>query len=330
MRELPVKLSQSGLSLVELLVALVISVIISFGVVNLFLQMRISSQQDDEIARLQENGRWALRYLSRELGMTGFFGSRLNGGGIGSALTVADDCDVGWALNTAVPLEHLDDPTDAEATTAYGCLTTGEIEPGTDILAVRRTLDTPHLVDGTAAPSLVSNTVYLRLQQFGTLAQLVRGNDFSLADLTAGSGVDAWEYQTQLIFIRSYSDTPGDGVPALCIKRLTTDTAAIALDDTECLVEGIENLQIEFGLDQTDPPDYAADYYTASPTAAELDQAVNAKIYLLVRSVSEVPGYTNDKTYSLGETTIAALNDGFYRRLMQTTVVLRNGEVFGL
>ena len=70
--------------------------------------------------------------------------------------------------------------------------------------------------------------------------------------------------------------------------------------------------------------------YTASPTAAELDQAVNAKIYLLVRSVSEVPGYTNDKTYSLGETTIAALNDGFYRRLMQTTVVLRNGEVFGL
>jgi type IV pilus assembly protein PilW len=287
-------------------------------------------QQDDQIARLQENGRWALRYLSRELVMAGFFGNRIDGDGIGTALLIADDCDAGWALNASVPLEHLDDPTPVEATTAYDCLDEAEVQPGTDILAVRRTVDTPLMEDGTAGSALENNTVYLRLEQFGSAGQLVRGSEFSLADITAGSGVDAWEYRPLLVFVRPFADAPGDDIPTLCIKRLSTDAAAVAVEDTECLVEGIENLQIEFGLDQTEPPDYTADFYTASPTPDQLDQAVNARIYVLVRSLSEVPGYTNDKSYNLGETTVAALNDGYYRRLMQTTVVLRNGEVYGL
>ena len=321
---------QTGLSLIELLVALVISTLVSFGVVNLFLQMRVSGQQDDEIARLQENGRWALRYISRDLSMTGFFGNRISGAGVGSTLVVTDDCDPGWSLDTAQPLEHLDNVTAVTATTEYDCLTNGDIEVGTDILAIRRTHDSPHVEDGGAVVGLSSNTVYLRLEQFGVQGQLVKGSEFSLSDLTAGSGVDAWEYEVRLFFIRPYADTPGDGIPSLCIKRLTTDNAAITLDSTECLVEGIENLQVEFGLDLSEPRDYTADYYTATPTADELDQAVTAKIYLLARSVSEVPGYTNDKSYQLGDATIAAANDGYYRRMMQTTVVLRNGGVFGL
>ena len=321
---------QAGISLIELMVALVISVIVSFGVVNLFLQMRVSLQQDDQIARLQENGRWALRYLSRELVMTGFYGNRLSGEGVSSALVVSGDCDLDWAVDTATRIEHLNDATDTAATDSYDCLSSGEIQIGTDVLVVRRTKDSPHMEDGVAATALEDNSVYMRLGQFGAAGDLLRGADFDVADKVAGSGVDAWEYQPQLIFIRNYSDEPGDGVPALCIKRLTTDVAALAIDDTECLVDGIENFQVEFGLDQTEPPDYAADYYKTDPTPEELELAVNAKIYLLVRSLDEVPGYTNDKSYNLGSTTINPTLDGYYRRAVQTTVVLRNGEVFGL
>jgi Tfp pilus assembly protein PilW len=320
---------QAGLSMIELMVALIIGVIITFGVVNLFLQIRVSLQQDDQIARLQENGRWALRYLSRELTMTGFYGNSLSGDGLTTALVVANDCDTGWALDASEPVEHLADVTDLEATAAYGCLATGEVAVGTDILAIRRAKDSPHMEDGTASTALEDNTVYLRLEQFGSSGSLVRGSDFTTGDKTAGSSVDAWEYIAQLLYVRNYADTPGDGVPSLCVKRLSDDAATIAVEATECLVEGVENFQIEFGLDQTEPPDYAADFYTATPTAAQLGQAVNARIYVLARSLDEVPGYTNDKSYALGSTTQAASNDGYYRRLMQTTVVLRNGEVFG-
>ncbi len=321
--------AQRGLSMVELLVAMAISVVISFGVVNLFLQSKVSFLQDEETSRLQENGRWALRYLSRELSMTGFYGNIVDGGAIGSGLVVNSDCDAGWALNTSVPFEHLDSPSASEAVAAYGCLASGDFVPGTDIIAVRRTKDSAALVDGVAAPATEDNAVYLRLENFGVISQLVRGSDLSMADKTAGSGIDAWEYQPQLLFVRPYATTSGDGIPTLCTKMLSREDATLKVDDTECLVEGIENLQVEFGIDTSVPPDYAADYYTASPSADEQEQAVNARIYILARTINEVTGYVNDKSYALGDTTVAAANDGHYRRMMQTTVVLRNGELYG-
>ena len=322
-------MAQQGLSMVELLVAMAISVIISFGVVNLFLQSKVSFLQDEETSRLQENGRWALRYLARELSMTGFYGPVVDGAGVSSGLTVASDCGTGWALNAGVPFEHLNNVTSASAVAAYGCLSSSDVLEGTDIVAVRRTKDAPSMIDGTVAETPEDNAVYLRLEQFGVDARLVRGSDLSMTDKTAGSGIDAWEYYPQLLFVRPYANTSGDGIPTLCTRMLTRDEATLKLDTTECLVEGVENLQVEFGIDTSVPPDYAADFYTATPTADQLEQAVNARIYILARTVNEVTGYVNDKTYNLGTTTVAAANDGHYRRMMQTTVVLRNGELYG-
>lgn len=315
--------------MVELLIAMAISVIISFGVVNLFLQSKVSFMQDEETSRLQENGRWALRYLSREMSMTGFFGNIVDGGAINAGLMVVSDCDLGWAMDTDVPFEHLNNVTNASAMAAYGCLASGEVVPGTDIIAVRRTKDSPIMLDGTASSAPEDHAVYLKQEQFGIISQMVKGSDFSLADKTAGSGVDAWEYQPQLLFVRPFATTAGDGIPTLCVKKLTRDEATLKIGSTECLVEGIENLQVEFGVDTSVPPDYAADYYTSTPTAAEMEQVVNAHLYVLARTINEVTGYVNDKSYTMGSTTVAATNDGHYRRMMQTTVVLRNGDLYG-
>lgn len=323
------RLFQRGLSMVEMLIAMAISLIISFGVVNLFLQSKASFMQDEEISRLQENGRWALRFLSRELSMTGFYGNLVDGTSISTALPVASDCSPGWALNTAVPLEHLDNVTETAVLLNYLCMSAGEVLPGTDMVAIRRTKDSAAMLDGSISATLVDEAVYLRLEQFGNSAELVRGSDMALTDKTPGSGVDSWEYQPQLLFVRPYANAPGDGIPTLCTRKLTRDAATLGIDTAECLVEGVENLQLEYGLDSSVPADYSADYYTSSPTAAELRQAVNARIFVLARSVNEVNGYLNDKSYQLGNTAVAAANDGFYRRVMQTTVVLRNGDIYG-
>jgi type IV pilus assembly protein PilW len=320
---------QAGVSMVELLIALTIGLILSFGVVNLFLQSKTSFYQDEQTAQLQENGRWALRYVVRELSMGGFLGGILDGGAVTTTTAVANDCAVGWALATNTALEHLDNVTDAQATAAYACLGSGEVLPGTDMLAMRRTQDSPHVNDGSVAASLSNNTFYLRVQDYGASSSLVKGSAITNADKTAGSTVDVWQYKPQLLFVRDYSFSPGDGIPTLCRKILTTSAAALALDSTECLVEGIENLQVEFGLDTSNPLDYVPDYYEMTPTATELENAVTARVYVLSRSINEVAGYTNDKTYTLGNSTVAAANDGYYRRVLQTTVMLRNSEAFG-
>ncbi len=320
---------QRGLSLVELMIALSLGAILSFGVVNLFLGSKVTFFQDEQTAQLQENGRWALRYVVRELSMGGFLGGIIDGEAVTTTIAVADDCSAGWSNDTGASLEHLDNVTDVEAIAAYGCLDSGDVLPGTDIVATRRTKDSPHVVDGSVVNSPVDNTVYLRVEEFGVTSSLVKGSQITVADKTAGSLVDVWQYQPQLLFIRNYSFAAGDGIPTLCRKMLTTSTVAVALDSTECLVEGIENLQIEFGLDTDIPFDFVPDYYEMEPTAAELETAITARIYVLSRSISAVQGYTNDKSYRLGGMTVAAANDGYYRRVLQTTVMLRNSEAFG-
>jgi type IV pilus assembly protein PilW len=321
--------TQSGFSLVELMIALSLGAILSFGMVNLFLQSKATFYQDEQSAQLQENGRWALRYVVRELSMSGFLGGVIDGEAVTSAVAVADDCSAGWSRDTSASLEHLDNVTNAEAIAAYGCIDSGEVLPGTDILGMRRTKDSPHVADGSVDTAPVDDTMYLRVEDFGVSSTLVQGSAITVADKTAGSRVDVWQYQPQLLFIRNFSVADGDGIPTLCRKLLTPSTAAIALDSTECLVEGIENLQIEFGLDTSNPFDFVPDYYEAEPTAAELETAVTARIYVLSRSINAVQGYTNDKSYRLGGLTLAAANDGYYRRVLQTTVMLRNSEAFG-
>jgi hypothetical protein len=95
---------------------------------------------------------------------------------------------------------------------------------------------------------------------------------------------------------------------------------------TQCLVEGIENLQLEFGID--DNGDAQADRYEAAPDAAELAAAVAARIYLLVRSVNPLPGHVDDRSYELGQTRVEPSHDAYCRRLLQTTVLLRNRGLF--
>lgn len=65
---------QAGLSLVELMVALVIGSILMLGVVQVFGASRATYQLSDGMSRAQENGRFAMDFLQRDIRMAGHFG----------------------------------------------------------------------------------------------------------------------------------------------------------------------------------------------------------------------------------------------------------------
>ena len=48
------------------------------------------------------------------------------------------------------------------------------------------------------------------------------------------------------------------------------------------------------------------------------------KLYVLVRSREPTPGYTDTKTYQLGDTTMGPYNDAFKRHVYVSTVRLPN------
>ena len=120
-----------------------------------------------------------------------------------------------------------------------------------------------------------------------------------------------------MFFIRAYSSDASDNLPSLCMEALAGDEMM-----TRCLVEGVENLQLEFGIDTDE--DGTPNQYIPAPTTAQLDNAVAARVHLLLRSIGQLSGHVDDRDYRLGQKMVPAAHDAYMRRVISSTVVLRN------
>ena len=309
-------IQQRGFSILELLIALGLGLMLTAGVVIVFVQNHRSAVQDEEIARVLENGRYLVRILSREMAMSGYWGKFLDVGTTinDASVLIGQDCGDGvnpWTMELNA-IQFLDNVTTVTTAATFECLPSANIVVGSDIVAIKRVSDFE-----TADASLQTNQIYMRTN--AVAATMFLGGAAGTPPAMAGTVVN-WSYRPQIYFLRNYSFNPADGIPSLCRGFLDNSSPPDMI--TECLIEGVENLQIEFGVDDDD--DFIADYYTGSPTAAELFDSVSCRIHVLLRSLKPIPSYINDKAYSMGSVNIAAANDGYFRRVFSTTVLLRN------
>jgi type IV pilus assembly protein PilW len=65
---------QGGLSLIELMVAITISLTLLAGVLQIFMSNKHTSRVQENLGRIQENGRFAIDHISRSLRMTAWQG----------------------------------------------------------------------------------------------------------------------------------------------------------------------------------------------------------------------------------------------------------------
>ena len=70
----------SGVTLVELMIALVISSVLLLGVAKIYSTSKRSSMVNSDFAILQENGRIALNFLVQDIRMAGGMGCAFNSG----------------------------------------------------------------------------------------------------------------------------------------------------------------------------------------------------------------------------------------------------------
>ena len=324
------KRKQAGLTLIELLIAVTLGAVVLAGTVSLFQQSKSSSVQDEQIARMQENGRFALRALTGELSMMGFWAGVTNTTliDVTNASVGSDDCATApsWMLDTSVAIEFTNDIT---VSPYLGCIATADIVPDTDVISIKRVADQPDMTTDNLGQQdtgeVVDEGMYLETDTVAAL--LYEASSTSSTSPTVVPDGTVSRYLPAVFYVRPCSDCSGagDGVPTLVRETLVQDDMV-----AQPMVEGIENLQIEFGVDGTDT-DLAADYYVPNlaetvVTAAHLNNAVTARVFLLVRSVNPIPGYTNDKSYNLGTKVVAAANDSFYRRVYTGTVQMRNAD----
>ncbi|MFE0501804.1 PilW family protein [Lysobacter soli] len=136
----------------------------------------------------------------------------------------------------------------------------------------------------------------------------------------------------------------GTSPPSLWRARMMLDGSDVMLQPEE-LVEGVESMQLLYGMDENLPDDYPrgnvervriASAVNATPTAnpnnAQSDEwrrVATVQVGLLMRSADRATAEQAQRApLVLGVQMNPASSDGFYRSVYETTVVLRN-RMFG-
>lgn len=332
---------QSGMTLPELMIGMLLGILILLGLTSLFVQTKRSFKQDELVARMQEDARFAMSELRHDIGMAGFWASVLDGN------VIEETGDVAAMAGANIPLYKYDVPMTIVDNAVAGSTVLGQalddLVPGTDAIGIVKLAGAPTAIgeaDGSGATIdanvkaardilLTDDANIAYLQTNGVVAMMTTATDApnTAADVLALGAAPAefsyWRYDPEIYWIRDYAVTAGDGIPTLCRKYLLNGAIV-----TEAIAQGIEDLQIEYGIDQDG--DGYADQYVANPSAAQMVQVISARIYMLARSTEADLNYLNDHTYIYSNSANAPADpqDNFYRRVFTTTVKIRNFSAY--
>src|SRR5690554_297887 len=105
--------TQSGLSLIELMIAITLGLFLLAGVINLFVASRQSYQTQEALARMQEAGRFSMDFITQDLRRAGYWGGNADVSTLGPTPN-ASCAGTGWGLVGSQRASGLDG-------TAAGC-----------------------------------------------------------------------------------------------------------------------------------------------------------------------------------------------------------------
>lgn len=342
---------QQGFTIVELMVAATLGLLILAGAISMFISNKRIYTEQDEMGRLQENARFAMNMLIRDIRMAGYSGcnhdiatvtNHITGAGTATsihAFTPVEGSEAGgnWQPSGAstdlgtsdgITLRYLD-YTDAYSMTP--AMSTADIEIYTsrgsgfelgdriaiadcnsaDIVVVTGVTLTGTAGCTTSGPTNTTCQDELAHVSASVPSGAEPGNATSTLSKVYDSQAQILEYVTARYFIAN----DADGNPVL--NRRSGEGAA------EAIIEGVENMQILYGEDTTGN-DQVADTYVNAGAVTDWNDVVSVRIALLVRSIREYGADLDTQTYDLLGTTFNPTDDRRRRRVFTTTVQIRN------
>lgn len=330
--------AQRGFSLTELMVAATIGLIILAGMTTLFVNNSRAQAEVEKANRQVENGRFAIQTLAADLRNAGFYGE-FDPTVLVSPAALPDPCAVTIAaLKQALPLavQGVDDAEAADLSCVPG------LKPGTDIIVVRRT--STCIAGAAGCATVADGGPFFQASMCDKPTELGSGNSanyYALGLTTDGLDrhkrncktatpaplADIRRHLTYIYYVAS-NDRSGDGIPTL--KRTEVVVSGTTLDtSTVSLVNGIEDLQLEYGIDSSS--DGVADSFAAAPADVEAwRQVVSVKLNLLARNIDPTAGHADGRKYVLGRDAAGTpvqrgpLNDAYKRHVFQSLVGLPN------
>jgi type IV pilus assembly protein PilW len=289
--------SKKGFTLIELMIALLIGGFILAGILQVFISAKQAYRLQENLSRLQENGRFALDFITKDLRIAGYTGCSKSGTLklVPPTLTVSGVSVVG-GVTTVSGISGVNDVTNTnwDATTCgSACLL------GTDVISFQSAKSCGGELTATMTATAISidsaNTCKISAKDILLIANCAQGDFFVAKSVSAlpspipargtsaqtitpdvtlpvtfssnySTDAEVFQFQSASYFIR----LGAGGMPALW--RVDNSKASLVppvIVSTE-MVEGIEDLQVLYGIDSDPIPDYVANYYV---TANNVDSA---------------------------------------------------------
>ncbi len=316
-------MTSRGFSLVELLIALLLGLLLLGFTVQIFASLMVSSRQSQQLAQLQQNGQLALNLLHNELQNTGFWGGvapdQISMAGADSAMPAPDcredDLDSGSFPVSGQPFVSLYAKVAAPGR-QLNCLTS--LAPDSEVLQLKR------------AVGLAVSAAELRPNRF-YIAPHWQQSRFIDQD-SAGLEADRVFYPYQhLVFYVQQQRVDGQYIPVLMRKRLVRSVSGSARIATDSVIDGVERLHFEFGIDANQ--DGRLNYML--PTGMmnnehwqqQHGRIVSIRFYILLRSTLADPHYLNQQSYQMGASRFEAPDDHYRRLLLAGSVYFTNNAV---
>ncbi|MDY6828298.1 MAG: PilW family protein [Pseudomonadota bacterium] len=365
--------SQKGLTLIELMVAMVVGLVLMTGVIQILMGSKDGMRWQEELARIQENGRFALHLLRQEVREAGYSGCNpvvtnlLNPAGVGYTPTLFElnAPATGWEFGgtasgdtyslastnpVGVGVSSWDDAAGSDLDASLQDL----VVPGTDVVVVKRAAalagvtasgNTPanaNTINLTSASGIAKGTI-LMISDCSGADVFQNRSDASASNVTRGAsnnnpgpgnvnpGANQFSHRYQAdaeiytVAVTTFYVGVGAGnEPTLYRIDYNSGSAGTPV----AIVQGIENLQVLYGLDLSGD-EVPERYVTADGIGANTDQVVAVKVAMLMRSLAAVdPTNPTSQTFNLLGTDVVTPADGRARRLLSSTIKLRNrGEL---
>lgn len=292
---------QQGLSLVELMVALTISVVLIFGATQVYVDSRNAYNVNESIARLQENARYAMSVIEPDIRMSNYWGLIKGATGVSGQTAAASGatnpevlvCGATYAvdLNTTLQGDNNSYSRTGGCNTVAGTGWNTSAQLSSDTLTVRRASNVQS-VNGLNQPLSLLNV----LQICSTRLAGRLYSDGSVCGTSPSSQVN------NLIVNEYYVDNNSSqgAIPSLRRKSLTTIGTVKQFVDQE-IMAGVEDIQVQFGIDASGVSGVATKYVNpnfALPVGAAV---VSVRVWLLLRSEAPEPGLLDNRIYQYGD-----------------------------
>jgi type IV pilus assembly protein PilW len=310
----------------------VIGLILIAGVLQVFVGSTITYSMQSGLSKIQENGRFAISFLSRDIRQAGFTGCSRNAELI-NALSVTipsflsiEDAIFGEEGDKSTVSNIPDDPDSIEikfvdpvsecqieshdkGNERFGCTADHSFNQG-DVL-------------------IATDCAYMAIFQFvsvGASDSVFHGEGGSISPNNKPNGIGYQYDDGSIMKMQSYkyyiaNTTRGD--PSLyraeVFSTVSGGVLTAGLSAGRELVEGVENMQVLYGVDSDN--DGMVNYYAPFSSGIS-DDIISVRVSLLIRSIENTL-VQNSQELQFGGRTVT-FNDGRLRKVFTSTIALRN------